>query len=589
MTNLVWRENCQSYSLTRFVRYLLLLGVFALASPANAHSVLIYPYLPFHPAEDTPDVIGSGYIFPADEDESVYYQYHLVSRDPSCSATLTLEKTAGPDGIMSAPTPPAGAVMNWDFTFSVIANPPPFTTVTYKLVWKGIGGPGANCGTNSEPKTLNFALSTFRQDLPSKSDTASNNLESGDDGDPVDTFNGELYTREPADLRLGGPIPLLFSRYYGAHLNADDNVVPTIGQNWLHNYQWDMVWVMPNPGTSMPRIISPRGRVIEFDEDLNLINQTDVPYQLVYDSAAYEYSLLDPTSNLLFVFGSFIRSPLKRIEDGHGNVLTFTYDQNERMTTVADGLGRVLAYTYDGLDRIIKVSDGARNVNLAYTADDLTSVIDVAGNSTTYTYEAGGLITSTQRPEGNIPFSQIFDAQNRVVSQTNADGHTSTFSYGSTDTSLTDPEGNLRVHTHSAEGELTGVEDQTGQSFHTTYDTDGRISSLTDRLGDTTSFSFHSPSGKLESITYADGTSTSQTYTGRPFGNVTQFDLTQTTLQDGATIHYTYDAQGNRLSITDPLGNSASSTYNSKGRLLTTTNRIGGVRTYTYDTRQRPG
>ncbi len=587
MTRFVAYPEQKKATRSLFVKTIVCLCLLMPIYAARAHVLLVLEppllYVPV-PALVTPKYISRVADFPG----PFYYDYDFQSFDGFCKAFLTLEKTGGPEGIMG-PTPiaPPEAVKFWEFSLTVASPPPPGTIVTYKLTWVAVNDP-AGCGTATEIDTITIALASFDEEVPATSGTGANILEAGIDGDPVNTFSGELFNKELPDLRLGGPMPVHFSRYYAARLSDDDNVVPVLGENWLHNYQWEMAWVFPDPNTPMPRIVSPQGRAIEFDENLNLLNQTDVLYQLVYDASANEYSMLDPVSNLRYVFGDFFRSLLLRIEDGHGNSLVFTYDQNDRMISVADGLGRTLTYTYDAQDRIIKVSDGMRNVNLAYTDNDLTSVTDVAGNTTTYSYAAAGLLASTQRPEGNIPFSQTFDGQNRVVSQTNADGHTSTFAYGANDTNLSDPEGNLRVHTHSAEAELTGVQDQNGQSFTTTYDSDGRVDSLIDRQAGVTSFGFHAPSGRLNSITYADGSSTSRAYTSRAFDNVIQFDLTQSTLQDGSVIGFGYDAQGNRTSITDAIGNTSNASYNSRGRLLTTTNPLGGTSTFSYDARQRP-
>lgn len=58
------------------------------------------------------------------------------------------------------------------------------------------------------------------------------------DRDPVNLFNGELFTGEPVDIHLQGPLPLFFKRYYAAFLASDGFVTGALGNNWLHNFDW---------------------------------------------------------------------------------------------------------------------------------------------------------------------------------------------------------------------------------------------------------------------------------------------------------------------------------------------------------------
>ena len=144
-------------------------------------------------------------------------------------------------------------------------------------------------------------------------------------------------------------------------------------------------------------------------------------------------------------------------------------------------------------------------------------------------------MTSSTLPAGNSPFTQTYDADGKVATQTDSDGNTFSFTYGDPDTTLTDPLGNTRVHTHTATGEFSNRQDQAGQSFGMGSDSTGRRNSITDRLGDTTTLTHHVPSGKIASVTHADGTTTSFDYTLRMVGNVTHYDLTGITHADTTT------------------------------------------------------
>ena len=56
---------------------------------------------------------------------------------------------------------------------------------------------------------------------------------------------------------------------------------------------------------------------------------------------------------------------------------------------------------------------------------------------------------------------------------------------------------------------------------------------------------------------------------------------------DGNTTSYTYDGQGNQLSMTDPLGNTTSYAYDASGNKIAQINPDGSSITYTYDAEDR--
>ncbi|MFB3077936.1 MAG: hypothetical protein ACE1Y4_07995, partial [Lysobacterales bacterium] len=347
-----------------------------------------------------------------------------------------------------------------------------------------------------------------------------------------------------------------------------------LGSNWRHNFD-ARLFISGNTA----KYVSHKGRVTDFLKNLSTgdweqQNNLDTPYQLI-TPAGEDAVLLDPEDDLIFTFdftsGNVIIGRLVQVEDGHGNAHTVTYDlATGQIQTVSDGLGRTLAFTYnaDAIPKIVIVTDGTRSVNFGYTdpidTEYLTVVTDVRGGITSYTYQDTSanadhaLMLSNTRPRGNIPFTQTFDAVGKVATQTDADGNTFHFAYSGLDTTITDPLGDTRVHTHTATGEFSNREDQAGRSFSMGSDATGRRNSITDRLGATTSLSYHAESGQLASVTNADGTTTSNTYTARVFNNVTVNDLTGITHADGGTESFVYDAAGNLTSHVDQAGNTTS-------------------------------
>jgi len=406
--------------------------------------------------------------------------------------------------------------------------------------------------------------------------SCANDDASGTDADPINTFTGELFGQFSPDIDLGGPMPLFFARYYASGL-LNANITGSLGNNWSHNFEWTLTHI----GTHI-HLVDNQGRLIQFSQNgsaWDLIGKTDIVYQLAETTGTF--TLFDPRSERLYTFNA--NGQLTTIADGKGNIHSLDYDGSGLLTQVADGLGRTLNFAYDSNDLLIGVGDSARTIIFSYTADGLTGVTDALGNLTIYTYASDGLMTSSTRPEGNSPFTQTYDSNNKVDSQSDANGNTYTFDYTVPDTTVTDPLGNTRVHTHTATGELGSTQDQADQSVAIGSDATGRRNSITDRLGDVTTMTYHAASGNLAAVTNADGTTSEFSYTARPFGALTLYDLTMITYTDGTTESLGYDTMGNITSHTDQMGNTATATYNACGQPLTATNVAGATTTNTYN------
>jgi RHS repeat-associated protein len=138
-------------------------------------------------------------------------------------------------------------------------------------------------------------------------------------------------------------------------------------------------------------------------------------------------------------------------------------------------------------------------------------------------------------------------------------------------------------HTSSNYANFISFTDPDLQTVSVTNDNKGRRTSVTDRLGDKISLTYHSPSGYVASETNAAGNTTSYTWTAQEAGPFTFFNLTQVHYADSTSQSFTYDAHGNALSTTDQAGKVWKFAYNNRGQVTSATDPLGRVTAYVYN------
>ncbi|MFI2487394.1 RHS repeat-associated core domain-containing protein [Promicromonospora kroppenstedtii] len=263
-----------------------------------------------------------------------------------------------------------------------------------------------------------------------------------------------------------------------------------------------------------------------------------------------------------------------------GVVSTYSYLDNGLQSKVEAG-GRVMTFAYTDAGR-------RQAESVVMRGDDLT---------TSYTYDAKGLVKTVTSPRGNVPganradfTTEYFydandnpvrmrmpypggkhvdrdikvDALDRTTASINELNKTSSFERGNTGQvdSVTDTKGRTTTMGYDKNGRQTERTDAGGKTTRTEYDAAGNKIKETSPVGGVTTYTY-TDDGLLASVT-------------EPRGNVDGADKAR------FTTRYEYDLAGNRVREIDPLGNTTSTTYDQNSRPIEVTDARGGTTYVAY-------
>ena len=286
------------------------------------------------------------------------------------------------------------------------------------------------------------------------------------------------------------------------------------------------------------------------------------------------------------------------------NGLTGTLNSAGSTITRNDDDGSSVVYTYNATLGVYQSTDQSGAIDtLSWNATSSTWTWTDAASTTQETYNATGQLTALTDTSSGASYS--FSYNNGQLSQIVAnDGDTLLFGYNTSHQLIS-----LSIQ-EVPPGQSTAV---TRQAVSYGYDTQGRLTSVTTTLDSdtdstsasyTTTYAYQGTTDLISSVTQSDGTTVSYTYnannqiasitTGSGSGSAAQtlslsYGTQDTTVTDGLgnATQYLTNAQGQLTSVIAPAVNGSSPTttytYDANGNLLTSTDPNGAVTTYQYD------
>ncbi|MBT0960257.1 RHS repeat-associated core domain-containing protein [Denitromonas iodatirespirans] len=283
--------------------------------------------------------------------------------------------------------------------------------------------------------------------------------------------------------------------------------------------------------------------------------------------------------------------------DSLGRVKTETLKRRTSPTNAAL-IDLTTRYDYDALDRVIKATDSLGNeVINSFDANGQLWKVTHQFKKPDATFEVRDVLTRT------------FDAADRVKTETDAEGNTTTYSYDEAGNviAVLDAEGHTTRFEYDAMNRRTAVIDATGYRTETKYSQRGDVVGITNANGETVRFEVDALGRKTATV---DAKGHRSEYRYDENGNLTcVIDANaQAALQpknsDGCTesrqydelnrvtrildalngeTRFTYDLTGNRLTVTDAENKTWSFAYDDLGRLKSETDHSGKSIAYKAD------
>jgi RHS repeat-associated protein len=326
-----------------------------------------------------------------------------------------------------------------------------------------------------------------------------------------------------------------------------------------------------------------------FDGDGNLASETDAANKTTsysYDAADRLITVTRPGASTLGT-GYDANGNVTSQTDPLGHVTSYGYDVFNRVTSMTDPLGRTTSYAYDAAGRLVSKQDPGGSC-----------AAPVSG-CTTYTHDAAGQLTGVTYSDGVTPNATFaYNTRGQVTSETDGGVFTRAYSYDTLGrvTGTTDTRGSGASASSESVGygydlanQLTNLDVTSYAGVHRsitrTYDNAGRMKTVADGLGHTTTFSYDRDS---DLTLTAFGNNTNAVYSYDNAGQLIN------TIIATATGQLTFPSPRNNLSLVTqdnptgtPAGPGLQYGYDPLQRLTSVSSSSTGATSYNYDNADR--
>ncbi len=302
--------------------------------------------------------------------------------------------------------------------------------------------------------------------------------------------------------------------------------------------------------------------------------------------------VLTELDSVKYFFDNAIHKKITRMQEPNGNFINFIYTDS-LLTSLVNAAGQSISFTYNPQGRLATVVDAVTTPSRTYTyaydgLGNLKEVKDPLNGKCQYTYLANGPMKSLADKNNNkvdiiyfpdLSTSELIGCNKRI-----------SFSYDTTSntTAVTDhlTAGNqVTKYTYKKLDNIAWITSMSGNccGFNMSYEYDdqGNQIKMTDANGKIYQYTYDINGNMLTAKDPLNQVST-YTYTN-DFKKINSYKDAK-----GNTTAVVYDSKGNLTQMTTPGNNIYTATYNATGDIISSTNPKGNTYSYNYDAYGNP-
>lgn len=319
------------------------------------------------------------------------------------------------------------------------------------------------------------------------------------------------------------------------------------------------------------------GKGIKTEEKTQLDQVLRVLEKNKYDNISSQTLEQTDGNGNVTAFSYDVMGQLRQVTSANGEQTQYSYDLAANLTKTIDPAGNVKENTYDQLNRRLQTKDKSGNITKSYytPGGNLTKYVDRNGNTFTYEYDLRGNLLRKVSSDETISYT--VDALGKRTSMTDRTGTTGYQYDPATEqlTKMTYPDGLTAEFTYDLNGNQTEMKGPFGNTVYYTYDAMDRMTSVGTEKNAPDAQYTHYLNGLFKSSQSLNGVNDRKTYNGLDLVGLEQ-------VRDQATLgvyNYSYD---NNKNITKRVqqGVQDDFTYDQLDRMVTSS---GNNEQYTYD------